>query len=129
ALANFTGDWIYETHPGMHAAAPWIVPLLRDAYGTATLALELPFSGGFEVFPVGRAVPLIARHPTRERDETRRHFGVPLDRPAVLLSFGGYGLPSLDLNDIDCFDRWTVVMTDRIQADLETLPSALVLLK
>jgi len=129
AVANFTWDWIYETHPGMHAAAPWIVPLIREAYGTAALALELPFSGGFEVFPVVRPVPLIARHPTRERDETRRHFGVPLERPAVLLSFGGYGLPSLDLNNVDCFDRWTVVTTDRIQAVPGALPSALVLLQ
>jgi hypothetical protein len=129
AVANFTWDWIYETHPGMQAAAPWIVPLIRDAYATATLALELPFSGGFEVFPIVRPVPLIARHPTRDRDDTRRHVGLPLDRPAVLLSFGGYGLPSLDLNAVDCFDRWTVVTTDRIQPVPDAAPTPLVLVK
>lgn len=38
-------------------------------------------------------------------------------------------MPSLDLNNVDCFDRWTVVTTDRIQAVPEALPSALVLLQ
>ena len=43
----------------MTAAAPWLVPRLRRAYAHATLALELPFAGGFEVFPHVR------RHPAR----------------------------------------------------------------
>jgi hypothetical protein len=54
---------------------------------------------------------------------------VPLDRPAVLLSFGGYGLPSLDLTAVDCFDRWTVVTTDRIQPVPEQPLPPLVLVK
>ena len=114
AIANFTWDWIYETHPGMAEAAPDLVPRLRSAYGKATLALELPFSGGFEVFPRVQPLALVARHPTRKRDETRAHFGIPADRPAVLLSFGGYGLPSLPLGGLDCLGRWAVVTTDRV---------------
>jgi len=126
AIANFTWDWIYETHPGFHDAAPWIVPAIRRAYAKATLALELPFAGGFEVFPTVRPIPLIARHSTRSRAETRAHFGLPLDRPAVLLSFGGYGLPSLDLAAIDCLDNWTVVTTDRITLATGHLPAQVV---
>ena len=46
--------------------------------------------------------------------DTRAHFGLPPDRPVALLSFGGYGLPSLDLTTLDCLDEWTVVTTDRV---------------
>ncbi len=113
AIGNFTWDWIYETHPGMSEAAPWLVPLIRRSYASATSALELPFGCGFDVFPSVRAVPLVARRPTRDRADTRAFFGVPLDRPAALLSFGGYGIPDLDLTRIDARD-WTLLLTDRV---------------
>jgi L-arabinokinase len=116
AIANFTWDWIYQTHPGLVEAAPWLVPRIQQAYGHATQALRLPFSGDFDVFPHVTPIPLIARHATRTRAETRAHFQLPIDRPMALLSFGGYGLASLDLDKIDCLDRWTVVTTDRSTA-------------
>ena len=113
AIANFTWDWIYETHPGMSGAAPWLLPRIRDAYRRATLALQLPFSGGFEVFPRVERLPLVCRLPTRTRTDTRAFFGVPVNGRIALLSFGGYGMPSLDLGRVDCLDRWTIVTTDR----------------
>jgi hypothetical protein len=116
AIANFTWDWIYETYPGLAEAAPWLVGALRRAYVQASLALELPFAGGFGVFRKVRRVPLIARHATKSRQETRDAFGLPRDRPVALLSFGGYGLPWLDLASVDCLEEWTVVTTDRIGA-------------
>ena len=115
-ISNFTWDWILETHPGMANAAPWLVPRLREAYAWATLALELPFAGGFEVFPTARRLPLVARLHTRDARATRTHFGIPQDRPMALLSFGGYGLPDLDLSRLDILQTrpaWTVVTTDR----------------
>ena len=116
AISNFTWDWILETHPGMSEGAPWLVPRLRQAYAKATVALELPFAGGFEVFPAVRRLPLVARVHTRGVSETRTHFGIPLERPMALLSFGGYGLPDLDLSRLDILNTrpaWTVVTTDR----------------
>lgn len=127
AIANFTWDWIYETHPGMAEAAPWIVPRLRRAYAQATLALRLPFAGGFDVFPLVRDVPLVARRPTRTRAETRGHFRIPNERPAALLSFGGYGLPDLELARIDALRDWTIVTTDRSNRP-GTLPAGVVYL-
>ena len=126
AISNFTWDWIYETHPGMAKGAPWLLPIIRDAYARATSALELPFSGGFEVFPNRRQLPLVARRSTRTRSDTRAYFGIPADRPAVLLSFGGYGLPELDLATVDCLDDWTVVTTDRITPDNRALPRGVI---
>jgi hypothetical protein len=113
AIGNFTWDWIYETQAGFDAIA-WLAPMIGRAYRKATHALELPFAGGFGIFPSVTRVPLVARRPARGRTETRAYFGIPPDRPAALLSFGGYGLPTLDLATLDCFDRWTIVTTDRI---------------
>ena len=115
-ISNFTWDWIYETHPGMSAAAPWIVPRIRRAYQLATQALELPFAGGMEIFAKVTRLPLVARRPTRSRDETRAYFGIAPGKPAALLSFGGYGLPDLDLTAIDARGEWTFVTTDRSSA-------------
>jgi len=129
AIANFTWDWIYETHPGMTTAAPWLVPRIKRAYAQATLAMQLPFAGGFEVFPHVRTIPLIARRPTRRPAETRAHFRVPADRPMVLLSFGGYGLPALDLRAVDCLEDWTVVTTDRITPGHAPVPPGVVFLE
>ena len=113
AIANFTWDWIYETHPGMALAAPWLVPRLKGAYRQATQALELPMAGGFDVFPAVKRLPLVARIPGRDRAATRAAFDIPADRRAALLSFGGYGLPDLDLGRLDVSEDWIIVTTDR----------------
>ena len=118
AVANFTWDWIYETQPGLDLAAPRLRPLLRAAYAKASLALELPLSGGFEVFGNRRALPFVARRPRQSRDDTRRFFGLPLDGRVALLSFGGYGLPDLDLGRIDSRREWTIATTDRVSGSV-----------
>jgi len=126
AMANFTWDWIYETHPGFQEAAPDVIADMRASYARASLALELPFSGGFGVFRRVEPVPLVARRATRGRAETRAHFGLPPARRVALLSFGGYGLPALDLTTIDCLDTWTIVTTDRVSPDATGLPASVV---
>ena len=113
AIANFTWDWIYEAHPGFDRATG-VLDIIRAAYRHASVALRLPLSGGFEPMAVVRSLPFIARQPTRERADTRRHFGLDASRPVALLSFGGYGLPALDLAGLDCLDTWTIVTTDRV---------------
>ena len=113
AIGNFTWDWIYETQPGF-GAIDGLLPLIRTAYHKASCALQLPFAGGFDVFPHVEKIPLVARRPTKNRSDTRAHFGIDAGRPAALLSFGGYGLPALDVASLDCLDRWTIVTTDRI---------------
>ena len=125
AIANFTWDWIYETHPGFVASAPEIVSMIRSSYRKATRALELPFAGGFDVFSDVQRLPLVARRATRKRDETRTHFDLPANGRMALLSFGGYGLPNLDLTSIDCLDQWTIVTTDRIAAPTNGLPAGI----
>lgn len=114
ALGNFTWDWIYETHPGFLPGGAEALAEIRESYRHATLALELPFSGGFDIFRDVRPLPLIARRATQSRADTRAFFGLAAEARVALLSFGGYGLPSLDLSTLDCRHTWTIVTTDRV---------------
>jgi hypothetical protein len=127
ALGNFTWDWIYETHPGFLPEGESILELIRRCYGSVDLALELPFSGGFDIFPRVEQLPLVARRARHAAAETRRYLGLPVDARIALLSFGGYGLPTLDLSAVDCRGPWTLVTTDRVTGDQGTLPHVRVL--
>ncbi len=128
ALANFTWDWIYETHPGFLPDGEGALALIRAAYRKATHALRLPFSDGFGIFDAVTPVPLIARRPTAARDETRRQLGWPIDAKIALASFGGYGLPRLDLERLDCAGGWTIVTTDRVSPNPAALPAHVIFL-
>ena len=125
AIANFTWDWVYETQPGFERE-PWIVECIRSAYAQATLALRLPLSHPFTVFPRVVDLPLVARRPANARSATRAYFGIRDDRRAALLSFGGYGLPGIDVARADCFDEWTIVTTDRVMPRMDLAADALV---
>lgn len=118
ALGNFTWDWIYETHPGFLPDGAATLELIRQCYRRADLGLELPFSGGFSIFDRVERLPLVARRATQPREATRAHFGIPPDDPVALLSFGGYGLPALDLATVDCRDTWTILTTDRVTSSV-----------
>lgn len=123
ALGNFTWDWIYETHPGFLPAGAPILATIRNAYRKAALALRLPFSAGFDRFPRVSPLPLIARRTTEPREATRQRLGWAPDRKVVLASFGGYGLPSVDLGRMDAAERWTIATTDRVSPSPATLPA------
>jgi L-arabinokinase len=97
-----------------------LIPTIQAAYREATGAWRLPMHGGFKTFDdaAGRGdapsarqpdVPFVARHATHTRDETRARVGLPLDRKLALPSFGGYGLPGLDVTTLDLGDDWDVV--------------------
>jgi hypothetical protein len=121
ALANFTWDWIYEEYLPAEALAkagdevveaPRLVPLVRAAYTRAHAAWRLPMSGGFDSFSRIVDVPLIARRSHRDPSDVRRRFGVPLDRPMVLSSFGGFGVRGLPLDAVDCLTDCTLVVAE-----------------
>jgi hypothetical protein len=122
ALGNFTWDWIYETHPGFLPAGAGTLDRIRECYHQVDLALELPFSGGFDIFSSVQQLPLVTRQATHSVADTRANFGLPAHGRIALLSFGGYGLPALDLSTIDSRDEWTIVTTDRVTADAVALP-------
>ena len=94
ALANFSWDWIYRhlavRNPGLIEAADQAAA----AYNRCGLLLELPFAGDLSAFPRRERIPLVARQPHRDREDTRRRLG--LEGTVALWSFGGLGLPGFD---------------------------------
>jgi hypothetical protein len=109
-LGNFTWDWIYADYPRVRLA-PSLLPAIRIAYGKASMALRLPMSGGFENFSNVRDIPFIARHATRTREEVCKLLKLPADKPIVLASFGGYGIPGLETDALAKFKKYTVITT------------------
>jgi L-arabinokinase len=110
ALGNFTWDWIYSEYPRVRLA-PSLLPTIRGAYAKASMALRLPMSAGFESISNIRDIPFIARHATRTREEVCKILKLPADKPIVLASFGGYGLPGLETDALAKFKKYTVVTT------------------
>ena len=108
ALGNFTWDWVYADYPRARLA-PSLLPAIRGAYAKGSMALRLPMSAGFETFSNVKDIPMIARHATRTRKEVCKLLKIPADKPLVLMSFGGYGLPGLDTDGLAKFKKYTVV--------------------
>jgi len=111
ALGNFTWDWIYDGYAETASAAPDLVPVLRQAYETAALALRLPMHGGFSSIRTIRDIPLVARRSRRNVQQVRSALGLPTDRRLALLSFGGHGLQGLDLDRIDALGEYLLLTT------------------
>jgi L-arabinokinase len=109
-LGNFTWDWVYADYPRVRLA-PSLLPAIRTAYSRASMALRLPMSGGFENFSNVKDIPFIARHATRTREEVCKLLKLPADKPIVLASFGGYGLPGLETDALAKFKKYTVITT------------------
>jgi L-arabinokinase len=113
ALGNFTWDWIYADYPRVRLA-PSLLPAIRGAYAKASMALRLPLSGGFETIANVKDIPFIARHAVKTREEVCKKLKLPTEKPIVLASFGGIGLPGLDLDVLAKFKKYTVVNTSNL---------------
>jgi len=110
ALGNFSWDWIYDHLAGREPALGEAATLAREAYGKADLLLRLPFAGDLSAFSTVEDIPLVARRPARSRDEARHALGWG-DEPVVLLSFGGPGLPGIDLQAYGALGEYRFVLT------------------
>jgi hypothetical protein len=78
--------------------------------------------GGFATFETIVDVPFVARHARYDRDRVRTTLKLPLDRPLVLSSFGGYGVDGLDVTRLDCLDDYGVVLTHRTASERVDAP-------
>ena len=107
-IGNFTWDWIYADYPRVRLA-PSLLPAIRGAYAKASMALRLPMSGGFESFNNVKDIPFVARHASLSRDEVCRRLKLPADKPIVLSSFGGYGIPGLETEPLSKVRKYTIL--------------------
>jgi L-arabinokinase len=115
ALANFSWAGIYAH---LSARAPSLAASARraaDAYRTAALCLELPFTCDLSVFPRRVPVGLVARRPRLPRAEAKARLGLD-GRPAVLVSFGGVGLSGVTpaLLRAGTGDRWRFLFPEEL---------------
>lgn len=127
AIGNFTWDWIYAAVPQVDRAAPGLVERMMRAQAQATLALRLPFAGGFASMAV-EDVPLVARHAAVARHEVRRRLELPAGRPLVLATFGGHG-GGIPLARVAASGEFTLVATDyevgaNAPGDVHVVPAA-----
>jgi UDP:flavonoid glycosyltransferase YjiC (YdhE family) len=113
ASGNFTWDWIYDHYVGGHDLARQIGAIYRRT----TLALRMPMHGGFETMSQVRDIPFVARQSRREPGAVRKALGIPLDRPVVLTSFGGYGVDGLNDDAIGSMSDYHVLLPGMIDEE------------
>src|SRR6185436_13119655 len=94
--------------------APALLPTIRSAYAKTYLGLRLPMSGGFQQIANVKDIPFIARHATKSREEVAEKMKLPTNKPIVLVSFGGYGLSSLDTEALAKIKKYTLVTTTNV---------------
>ena len=76
------------------------------------MLLRLPFAGDLSAFSRIEDVPLVARRPAVAKAEARRRLGLD-GRPAVLLSFGGVGVPGLQPSAFGGLSAYQFLLTGR----------------
>lgn len=97
AIANFTWDWIYEDYAADFPEYADLPAALRETYSPASAAWRLPMAGGFDGFALVVDLPWIAQRSRHDRVEARKRLGLPIERTAVLLYLGHYGVTGLQL--------------------------------
>jgi L-arabinokinase len=112
ALGNFSWDWIYGHLGGRLPALAEASARCREAYRRADRLLRLPFAGDLTAFRRIEDVPLVVRRPQVPKLEARRRLGLD-GRPAVLLSFGGLGLPGLQPAAFGSLAGYQLLLTGR----------------
>jgi L-arabinokinase len=115
ALGNFSWDWIYGHYGERHAVLAEAARHAAAAYAEAELLLRLPFAGDLSVFRRVVDVPLLARRPSMSRQEARSRLRLD-ERPTVLLSFGGIGMPGLSPSTFAGLDEYAFLLTGQAAA-------------
>jgi L-arabinokinase len=115
ALGNFSWDWIYGHYGVRQPALARAARHAAAAYASAELLLRLPFAGDLSVFRSVVDVPLLARRPALSRPEARGRLRLD-ERPTVLLSFGGIGMPELSPASFAALGEYAFVLTGRAGA-------------
>lgn len=97
-ISHFTWTWIYEPYVEQYPEYAYLVDSMRESYGKATLALQMPFAHNFDEFPFVEPIPLIVRERVQPDDAVRAEFGVPDGARIAALSMGGmdWGASPLD---------------------------------
>ncbi len=105
-ITNFSWDWIYEVWTDQHPEMASIVSQIRQDYSYTDLLLRLPFSADLPAFPYVEDIPMICRKSQITPSEVRCFLGITEDKPIVLLSFGGMGLRTGNLEKLSGLQKY-----------------------
>lgn len=114
AITHFTWDWVYDHYSTDYPQFQPIIAGIREMYGKATLALQLPFSHKFDMFPHIEPIPLLANEPTKNRSEICQELNIPTDNKIGLLSMGGMSWRGGGIDTLDQLVDWTFLVTPTI---------------
>lgn len=123
ALANFSWDWVYGHYAAREPELGLAAEACRAAYATTDLLLRLPFAGDLSAFARVTDVGLVARRPALSRAEARARLGWD-ERPAALLSFGGFGLQGFDARRLARVPGWRFALPEALPAALPNVEGA-----
>jgi hypothetical protein len=121
AVTNFTWDVIYRSYASNNPGLDPLIEQMTDSYCKATLALTLPYPCSMSMFPWREPIPWISRSSALNRREARAHFGLPSNRPIVLLSFGGIGFDGLPWQRLSELSEFFFVTTGPVEIARENL--------
>ncbi len=107
--SNFGWDFIYQDYgEEFQPFVSWI----RQLYGGCERLFRLPFSEAMSAFPHQERVGLTGADPQFSAAEVASHLGLRLDRPTVLLTFGGLGLQGFPYQQLEAFPDWQFLTFD-----------------
>ena len=112
ALANFSWDWIYRELAREHPAYAEFADVAAGAYASATRCLRVPLHGDLGAFRDIVDVPFVIDRPAVTREAAKLRYDLPLDRPVVLLTFGGFAFPETAQRRLTERGDLTLVVTE-----------------
>jgi hypothetical protein len=126
AQTNFGWDWIYAAWPGFEH----VIATVQEGYRQADALLRLPLhptsDDAFPAFQHIDDVPLVARVAQRSREEVRTAYGLPQQKPVVLLSFGGFEASGMDIGALASQPDYVFLLTRPMSSLPGTTPANVV---
>ncbi|MGQ9837558.1 MAG: glycosyl transferase [Cyanobacteriota bacterium] len=116
--SNFGWDFIYQEYG---AEFQPFVAWIQELYRYCDRLFRLPFSEPMSAFPHQQTVGLTGADPQFSAAEVATQLQLQLDRPTVLLTFGGLGLQGFLYQQLQDFPDWQFLTFDRQAPSLPNL--------
>ena len=113
-LSNFTWDWIYTPFVDSMSDFGQVIDWHAQAYAKATLALRLPFHSPLNQPQQVFDLPLVARLSNTPAEHIRQIIGLDRKKNLGLVSFGGFGLPKIELSSVGFLEDWVFLVEPEI---------------
>lgn len=110
-LATFTWDWILDFYREEDPRFERVAERLREMYLEADHLIQPPLSFGLPPVKNQSFVPLIGKRSCSSREDLRRDLGLD-ERPAYLLSFGGFGVREIDKLRLEDMEEYQFLFLD-----------------